>query len=198
MTSTSSHAAARNSAVSHDDDDHGHGALAMQRAGKDVRSRIAVTSPAIHGTLAKVQSEYGDGVSPEIWWERVEGAKSYALILEDPDASSPQPFVHWVAYNIPAELGSLPEGLLEQARLTKPDGLLQGTNSRGSVGYFGPRPPVGDPPHHYHFQVFALDQALQVPPGAERDAVLEAMHGHVIAAGELVGTYQQADEPGSS
>jgi Raf kinase inhibitor-like YbhB/YbcL family protein len=169
--------------------------LALQRAGREAKNSISVTSPAIHGTIAKVQSEYGEGVSPEIWWDRVEGAKSYALILEDPDAKSITPFVHWVAYNIPADLTSLPEGLQEQEKLTKPEGLLQGKTSKGNVGYFGPRPPVGDPPHHYHFQVFALDSQLDVPPGAERDEVLEAMHGHVLAAGELVGTYEQTAEP---
>ena len=169
--------------------------LALQRAGASAPDRITVTSPAIHGTISKMQSEYGDGVSPEIWWDKVDGAKSYALILEDPDAKSITPFVHWVAYNIPADRTSLPEGLQEQERLAEPKGLLQGRTSKGSVGYFGPRPPVGDPPHHYHFQVFALDRELDVPPGAERDAVLDAMSGHVLAAGELVGTYQQTVEP---
>lgn len=169
--------------------------LALQRAGANARNAIKVNSPAIHGTIPKVQSEYGDGVSPELWWDRVEGAKSYALIVEDPDARSPTPFVHWVAYNIPADRTSLPEGLEEQERLTEPQGLLQGRTSKGNVGYFGPRPPVGDPPHHYHFQVFALDSELSVPPGAERDDVLKAMSGHVIGAGELVGTYQQTVEP---
>jgi Raf kinase inhibitor-like YbhB/YbcL family protein len=169
--------------------------LALQRAGMGAKNHITVRSPAIHGTISKVQSEYGEGVSPEIWWDRIEGAKSYALILEDPDAKSVTPFVHWVAYNIPADLTSLPEGLQEQEQLSEPAGLLQGKTSKGNVGYFGPRPPVGDPPHHYHFQVFALDNQLDVPPGAERDEVLEAMSGHVLAAGELVGTYQQAVEP---
>ena len=60
---------------------------------------------------------------------------------------------------------------------------------------YGPRPPVGDPPHHYHFQVFALDTMLDVPPGAERDRLLAAMSGHVLAAGEVVGTYQQTQVP---
>ncbi|HKU91649.1 MAG TPA: YbhB/YbcL family Raf kinase inhibitor-like protein [Steroidobacteraceae bacterium] len=169
--------------------------LALQRAGTNAKNQIKVSSPAIHGTIQKMQSEYGDGVSPELWWDRIDGAKSYALIVEDPDAKSPTPFVHWVAYNIPADRTSLPEGLQEQERLTEPEGLLQGRTSKGNVGYFGPRPPVGDPPHHYHFQVFALDSELAVPPGAERDDVLKAMSGHVIGAGELVGTYQQTVEP---
>jgi len=176
-------------------EESGGGALAMQRAAAGATDHITVSSPAIHGTISKIQSEYGDGVSPELWWDRIDGAKSYALVLEDPDARSPTPFVHWVAYNIPAEQTSLPEGLEEQEQLTEPKGLLQGKTSKGSIGYFGPRPPVGDPPHHYHFQVFALDRALDVPPGAELDEVVDAMRGHVLAAGELVGTYEQASEP---
>ena len=89
----------------------------------------------------------------------------------------------------------LPEGLQEQDRLTEPDGLMQGATSRGSVGYYGPRPPVGDPPHHYHFQVLALDTLLQLPLGASRDDVLAAAKGHVIGKGELVGTYRQETKP---
>jgi Raf kinase inhibitor-like YbhB/YbcL family protein len=169
--------------------------LARQRREARAKDTLAVTSRTIHGKIPEMHSEYADGVSPAISWNKVDGAKSYALILEDPDAKSIKPFVHWVAYNIPANVTSLPEGLQEQPRLTEPEGILQGRTSRGSVGYFGPRPPVGDPPHHYHFQVFALDRELDVPPGAERDEVLKAMEGHVLAAGEIVGTYQQTVEP---
>jgi Raf kinase inhibitor-like YbhB/YbcL family protein len=73
--------------------------------------------------------------------------------------------------------------------------MLQGRTSRGSPGYYGPRPPVGDPPHHYHFQVFALDSTLEVQPGADRDTLLAAMKGHVLAKGELVGEFQQTVKP---
>jgi Raf kinase inhibitor-like YbhB/YbcL family protein len=73
--------------------------------------------------------------------------------------------------------------------------MLQGANSRGSVGYFGPKPPVGDPPHHYHFQLLGLDTVLDLKPGASRDEVLSAAKGHVIGIGETVGTYQQKAPP---
>jgi Raf kinase inhibitor-like YbhB/YbcL family protein len=136
-------------------------------------------------------SEYADGVSPPVRWNAVEGAAAYALIVEDPDAKQIKPFTHWLAWNIPATTTELPEGLQEQLRLTEPEGVLQGANDRGSPGYFGPRPPEGDPPHHYHFQVFALDKPLDLPPGADRNQLLSAMQGHVLAKGELVGTYQQ-------
>ena len=115
--------------------------------------------------------------------------------MEDPDAAPIKPFVHWLAWNIPPDLQSLPEGLQEQLRLTEPEGLLQGKTSRGSVGYLGPRPPVGDKPHRYYFQFFALDTMLDVPAGADRDQLLEAMNGHVIAKGQLMGKYQQAVKP---
>jgi Raf kinase inhibitor-like YbhB/YbcL family protein len=169
--------------------------LARQRPEARANDSLAVISRTIHGRIPETHSEYADGISPELSWNKVEGAKSYALILEDPDAKTIRPFVHWVAYNIPAGVTTLPEGLQELPRLTEPEGVLQGRTSRGSVGYFGPRPPVGDPPHHYHFQVFALDRELDVPPGAERDDVLKAMEGHVLAAGEMVGTYEQQVPP---
>jgi Raf kinase inhibitor-like YbhB/YbcL family protein len=115
--------------------------------------------------------------------------------MEDPDAKPALPFVHWVAWNIPADVTRLPEGVQEQPRLTEPDGVLQGRNTRGSVGWYGPRPPVGDPAHRYHFQVFALDTKLDVPFGADRDQVLAAMQGHVLAKGEIVGRYKQDQKP---
>lgn len=147
------------------------------------------------GAIPRTYSEYFDGVSPPLRWSAVPGAKSYALIMEDPDARPITPFVHWVAWNIPGDVTALPEGVQEQARLTEPEGLLQGATSRGSVGYFGPRPPVGDPPHRYHVQVFALDTLLDVPAGADRDTVLKAMAGHVIGKGVIVGGYQQTVAP---
>lgn len=168
--------------------------LALQRAGQTA-SKLDVTSRTIKGDIPKKHSDYADGVSPPLQWRAVEKAQSYAVVAEDPDSHPIKPFVHWLAWNIPADHPMLPEGLQEQPRLTDPEGVLQGRTSRGSVGYFGPKPPVGDPPHHYHFQVFALDTKLDVPAGADRDALLAAMQGHIVGAGELVGTYAQAVAP---
>jgi Raf kinase inhibitor-like YbhB/YbcL family protein len=140
-------------------------------------------------------SEYADGVSPALRWSPVAGAVSYAIVMEDPDARPITPFVHWVAWNIPGNLTMLPEGLQEQERLTEPEGMMQGKTTRGSPGYYGPRPPVGDPAHAYHFQVLALDTQLSLPAGASRDEVLAAARGHVIGKGELVGRYQQTVAP---
>jgi Raf kinase inhibitor-like YbhB/YbcL family protein len=157
--------------------------------------RLEVTAPTITRDIPLKHSAYADGVSPELHWTAVANAKSYVIILEDPDSKPISPFVHWLVWNIPSSVTSLPEGLQAQPRVTDPDGVLQGRTTRGSVGYFGPRPPVGDPVHHYHFQVFALDNMLNVAGGSERDEVLKAIRGHVLARGELVGEYQQSVAP---
>ncbi len=172
--------------------------LALVRPETQAKGKLDVSSPgfAPNALLNPKYSEYADGVSPAIAWSTVDGAKSYAIIMEDPDAKPALPFVHWLAWNIPAEVTKLPEGVQEQPRLTEPDGVLQGRTTRGSIGYYGPRPPVGEAPHHYHFQVFALDVAkLDVPFGADRDTLLAAMKGHVLAKGKLVGRYGQTQKP---
>lgn len=171
--------------------------LAKDRPETRASNAMSINSATISPNMAipLKHSEYADGVSPALEWQAVDGARSYLIVMEDPDASPVKPFVHWVAWNIPGGVTKLPEGLQEQARLTEPEGMLQGNTSRGSPGYYGPRPPAGDPPHHYHFQIFALDMLLNVPAGAERDVVLKAAEGHVIAKGELVGTFAQQSKP---
>ena len=116
--------------------------------------------------------------------------------MEDPDAAKPKPFVHWVAWNIPADVTALPEGLHTLPRLTDPEDLRQGSNSRGSTGYFGPKPPPGTGTHHYHFQLFALDTTLDVDPGADRDTLLKAVQGHVLGKAKLVGTFAAPADAG--
>ncbi|MET0319950.1 MAG: YbhB/YbcL family Raf kinase inhibitor-like protein, partial [Duganella sp.] len=170
--------------------------LALVRPESKANGKLAVQSSGFgaNAAMPAKYSEYADGVSPPLAWQAVPGAKSYALIAEDPDAPQ-KPFVHWLAWNIPAAVTSLPEGVQEQPRLTEPDGVLQGRNTRGSTGYYGPRPPVGDAAHHYQFQVFALDTVLALPFGADRDQLLQAMAGHVLAKGNLVGRYAQPQQP---
>jgi Raf kinase inhibitor-like YbhB/YbcL family protein len=172
-------------------------ALARSETKSTSNTVINVSSPSFgdNGSIPKRHSEYADGVSPALSWTAVSGAKTYVLIAEDPDAKPIMPFVHWVAWNIPASTTRLPEGLQEQLRVTEPDGILQGRSTRGSPGYYGPRPPVGDAAHRYYFQVLALDTVLSLEPGSDRDQVLQAAQGHVIAKGQLVGRYQQTIEP---
>ena len=114
------------------------------------------------------------------------------VISEDPDAREPKPFVHWLAYDIPAEVTALREGFPTELSLPDPEGVKQGRNSMGSTGYTGPKPPVEDGAHRYHFQVFALDiPSLDLPPAADRATVLKTMEGHVLAGGEIVGTFDR-------
>ncbi|PWE52963.1 PEBP family protein [Metarhizobium album] len=171
--------------------------LAKDRPETDAKAALEVSSDAFasNGSIPQEHSEYADGVSPALKWKSVPGAASYAIVMEDPDSDPIKPFVHWVAWNIPGSVTSLPEGLQEQLRLVEPEGVLQGRNSSGTHGYFGPKPPVGDAAHHYHFQVLALDTMLDIPATSDRDAFLAAISVHVLAKGELVGLYQQKIEP---
>jgi Raf kinase inhibitor-like YbhB/YbcL family protein len=171
--------------------------VAYARAQTQAPGKLTVVSSSFPkgGAIPARHTEYADGVAPALSWTTVPNAKSYVVIMEDPDAKPVTPVVHWLAWNIPASTTSLPEGLQEQARLTEPEGVLQGRTTHGSLGWYGPHPPVGDPAHHYHFQVYALDRMLDVSWGAERDDLLAAMQGHVLAKGELLGTYAQKQKP---
>ena len=175
----------------------GGSGLAITRPETQARDAMTVTSTsfATGASMDRRYSAYGDNVSPALSWSAVPGARSYAIIAEDPDGRRPIPVLHWLASNIPATVTSLPEGLPTLPRLSDPSGMLQGRNTSGSIGYSGPHPPAGDEPHHYHFQVYALDNSPGVPPGASRDQLLAAMKGHVLAKGALVGRYAQPRPP---
>jgi Raf kinase inhibitor-like YbhB/YbcL family protein len=117
-------------------------------------------------------------------------AEAYALIVEDPDAPAEHPFIHWMIWNIPGELNALAPGLPQRSRLDHPKGAVQGRNAKGGFGYFGPRPPSGDGPHHYHFELFALDKRLPMDPDTPLPELLNALKGNTIAKADLVGTYE--------
>ena len=132
----------------------------------------------------------GDGVntSPPLAWSGVPAeAKSLALICDDPDAPK-KTWVHWVVYGLPPGTLMLAEGI--PTTPTLPDGSKQGTNDSGGTGYDGPYPPKGKP-HRYFFKLFALDAEVTLPPAAAKADLLAAMNGHILAAAELVGTYQR-------
>lgn len=141
-------------------------------------------------------SAEGNNASPPLNWSGApSNTQSYVVIVDDPDVDQPKPFNHWIVYDIPATETGLREGLPPAPVLPEPEGLKQGVNSRGQVGYLGPRPPLGDSAHHYHFQIFALDIAkLPVPTSPKRDEVLAALAGHVLAKGEIVGLFQRPTE----
>ena len=158
---------------------------------------ISVTSTAVNGAGAidKKYSDYGKGISPPLAWTGLPAAtRSVVVMMEDPDAIAPLPFVHWTLINVPPEVRQLPVDIEKKYHPRRVRGL-QGSNSKSEQGYFGPRPPFGDPPHAYHFQVFALDTDLDLPPGFNRHALLVAMQDHVLASGELIGTFQAPAVP---
>lgn len=146
--------------------------------------------------IPKKYTGEGADVSPPLDWRDVPPkTKELALICDDPDAPSPEPWVHWVIYKIPATAKGLPEGVPSKPRLGSPLGALQGQNSwtdGRTTGYRGPMPPPGHGVHHYHYKLYALDTALDVEPGLDKDALLKAMSGHILAEGELVGTYERS------
>lgn len=156
----------------------------MARATPDMR----LTSPAFAagGTIPREYTADGRNESPPLTWgDPPAGTRGFALVCEDPDAPRGL-FTHWVAYNLPPEARALGPGFPPEPEL--PDGTRQGANGFGRSGYGGPSPPPGRP-HRYVFRVLALDTRLDLPSGASRDDVVAATAGHVLAAGEVVGTY---------
>jgi Raf kinase inhibitor-like YbhB/YbcL family protein len=150
---------------------------------------ISLTSAAYGEGQAFPPRFTGEGpdVSPALsWGEPPAGTKEWALIEDDPDAPTSEPWVHWVMYKIPAETRSLPEGAGNAGAAG-----VQGVNSFGKTRYNGPMPPKGHGVHHYHLRLYALDQALTLKAGASKSAVLAAMKGHVLATGELAGIYER-------
>lgn len=156
---------------------------------------MRLSSPAFANgePIPKKYTEDGNNLSPPLRWNDVpEAARELALIVDDPDAPRADPWVHWVAYKIPAELRELPEGLARLAALERPP-LRQGFNSfqHDNVGYRGPAPPKGHGPHHYHFRLYALREPLNLAPEVSKAALLKAIEGRVLAHAELIGTYER-------
>ena len=171
---------------------HSPEALSLARVTpRNPAATLELLSDAIDttGAIDLRHTAYGDNLSPPLHWTPVEGAGAYAIILEDPDAPIEKPFVHWLIWNIPGSVASLPEGLPNNDHLISPQGAIQAKNDNGSFGYFGPRPPAGTGVHHYHFQIFALDGPLTLKSDAHIRALVDAMKGRVLADGELVGTF---------
>jgi hypothetical protein len=133
----------------------------------------------------------GDNISPPLQWEAPPlGTKSFALILDDTDAPNGT-FTHWLIYNIPAETRELPEGVAPQPKLA--DGVLQGENSFGELGFGGPCPPKNGA-HRYFFKIYALDQILDLPAGANTQQLLAAIENHVLDKAEVMGRYAREIE----
>lgn len=144
------------------------------------------------GNMERIPAVYtceGENVSPAISWGSVpEGTRSFALIMDDPDAPSGT-FTHWVIWNIPADSAGLNRGVSAESAL--PSGAMQGTNSARRVGYIGPCPPIGHGRHRYYFRLYALDTLLNVESDATADQLRSAMRGHVLGEAEYMGTYSR-------
>jgi hypothetical protein len=130
----------------------------------------------------------GEDLSPQLSWsEPPEGTRELAMIVDDPDAPMGA-WVHWVVWGIPPDSTNLPEGVPKIDSTTI--GLKQGKNGFGKIGYGGPCPPHGSD-HRYFFRLYAVDTRLDLKPKAAKWDVLNAIEGHVIAKGELMGKYGQ-------
>jgi Raf kinase inhibitor-like YbhB/YbcL family protein len=125
-------------------------------------------------------------VSPQLKWnEPLAKTRSFALIMDDPDAPAGT-WVHWVLYDLPTEAKELPERVPRQEQLAS--GARQGRNDFGKIGYSGPCPPPGKP-HRYFFKLYALDTKLNLKPGTTKADLERAMKGHILAQSELMGKY---------
>jgi len=158
---------------------------------EDIEMEFAITSSAF-AEGAEIPVKYtchGQNVSPPLDWSQGSvGTASFALIMDDSDAV----YTHWVIFNLPPDAYGLPEAVPKDDKLAS--GALQGKIGSGGIdyptGYFGPCPPKGSP-HHYRFTLYALDKSLDLAAGASKDQVLQAMEGHILAQGQLVGLYQR-------
>ena len=129
----------------------------------------------------------GEDMSPPLSWSGIpEEVETIALIADDPDAPG-KTWVHWVLFNLPADMTSMDENMSTEATLK--NGALQGITDFGRHGYGGPCPPGGT--HRYFFKIYALDTTLNLDSTARKSDVVKAMDGHILAKGELMGRYQR-------
>ena len=160
--------------------------IASRKLATEQNRTLVVTSQDFTNgnPLPRSATKDGEGIPPIIAWSNVpEGTLSFVLICEDPDAPLPEPFAHWLVYDIPPVATMLDEATRNTSR--------EGKNSNLKQGFVPAAPPRGHGSHAYHFQVFALDAELPINPGAGRYELMESMRGHVLAWGELIGTYDR-------
>jgi Raf kinase inhibitor-like YbhB/YbcL family protein len=154
---------------------------------------FTLTSPAFsnNGSIPKKYTCEGPDDSPQLDWSGAPSAtKTFALIVDDPDAPDPKApkmvYVHWVVYNIPAETTRLPEN----AHKNLPSGARHGSNDWKRATWGGPCPPIGR--HRYFFKLYALDTDLRSLTNPTKADIEKAMQGHILATAQLMGTYQKA------
>ncbi len=154
---------------------------------------MKILSSAFRGgeEIPRKYTREGEDVSPPLAVEGVPGgARSLALIVDDPDAPN-RTWVHWLIWDIPASRTELPEGVPTDGTVPALEGARQGVNDFDRIGWGGPMPPRGHGTHHYRFTVHALSEELGLDPGADRSALEAAMQGRVLARARLTGTYER-------
>jgi Raf kinase inhibitor-like YbhB/YbcL family protein len=149
-------------------------------------AKLTVSSPAFANgaDIPFENTQYKGNIFPGLSWSAgPAGTKSYAVIMQDPDAiRNGAPILHWTMFNVPGTITKL-----DAAMTAPPTGATYGPNIRGAnMAYMGPRTPAG-PKHRYHLQIFALDAVLTLDATATYDALTAAMKDHVLASGELIG-----------
>ena len=172
----------------------GIAALATSKLGLPTGGMV-ITSPAFAdgGTIPDRYTQDGESLFPPLEWHNIpDGTMSLALIVEDADAPFPRPLVHAVLHSIPPGLSGIPEGgvAMRQVR-SSPLGFKAGRNSVARPGWMAPSPIPGHGPHHYAFQLFAVDMvpSFSSPPG--RGTLLRAIRPNLLAASRVVGVYQR-------
>jgi len=164
--------------------------LITARRPSEATMAFTLTSPAFAAGAAVPVKHTCDGpdLSPELAWSGAPpAAKTFALIVDDPDAPAGT-WVHWVLFNLTATLAALPENLPKTETLQQLGGAAQGRNDFRKIGYGGPCPPPGKP-HRYFFKLYALDIVLPLEAGATKADVERAMKGHIVGQTEHMGTY---------
>jgi hypothetical protein len=171
---------------------HPTGARAAEAGGAREEAGMKLTSTAFapEGAIPSKYTCEGADVSPPLAWSGAPAAtKSFALVVEDPDAPDPKApkmtWVHWVLFELPATTSALAEG----ASRALPEGARDGRNDWKRAGWGGPCPPIGR--HRYFFRLYALDTTLTLKAPTAKE-LRAAMEGHVLATAELLGTYQKA------
>jgi Raf kinase inhibitor-like YbhB/YbcL family protein len=156
------------------------------QAGKAMSLTISSPSFSTGGDIPKKFTCDGADASPQlVWTEPSPETKSFALLVDDPDAPVGN-WNHWTLWNLPAGARGLSQGISKEANL--PDGTQQGKNDFRKTGYNGPCPPPGKP-HRYYFKLFALDTKLDLKSSAGKHELESAMKGHIIAEAEWMGRY---------
>lgn len=155
-----------------------------------VTARIHLTSSAFTEG-ADIPTKYtcdGEDVSPQLAWTGTpQGTRSIALVVDDPDAPGGT-WVHWVLYGVTSDIQELSENIPDSELAAF--GVTKGKNDFGDLGYGGPCPPLGTP-HRYYFKLYALDTELSLESGVEKEDLLSAIDGHILASGQLMGKYQR-------